>query len=335
MIRGPGWVKDQLDRIGLPVIVEESRGSFNLAYLRRLIRHLKEHEIDLVHAHLPGANLYGSMAGRICGIPVISTFHGSVDIRSQGRMEALKHYVVRRYSRVVAVSTALRDEVSQTLNLARDEVELIPNGIESSRFAAAEPLGLHAKFNISAGTMLIGSLGNIRPAKAYDVGLRMLRALLDAGVKAHWVIAGQARPGDALLGELQSLAAELGISDHVSFIGFVASPERFLTDLDVFLLCSSSEGHPLALTQAMAAGKPIVATCCGIEKVLDGEAHAWLAAVNDHPGLAAQVQALAADGGEARRRAVHAQEHARLFYDQAVVLSKYQGLYESLLDRAE
>ena len=331
LIRGPGWVKSQLEARDIPVIVEESRGSVNISYLGRLVRHLRTHQVDLIHAHLPGASLYGAMAGRIVGIPVVSTYHGSVDIRSRGRMDSLRHWIVRRYSRVVAVSEPLRDELAQHLGLPQEEVELIGNGIDCQRFAAAAPLGLRARFGLPEHALLIGSLGNIRPAKAYDQGLKALKVLRDQGVDAYWFVAGQSRPGDRLLEDLKGLAADLGVETYVQFLGFVEAPERFLADLDVFLLCSSSEGHPLALTQAMAAGKAIVATRCGVEELLDGERNGWLAEVGDPPGLAEHIRRVAAADAEVAAKRSRAQALAMANYDNAAVMRRYAALYADLL----
>lgn len=331
MIRGPGWVREQLDQRRIPVIVENSRGSMNFGYLRKLLGYLARYRIELLHAHLPGANLYGSMAGRLRGIPVISTFHGSVDLGSRGRMDALKNLIVRRNSVPVAVSAPLRDEVARSLGLSPDAVRLIPNGIDCDRFAAAPPLDLREKFAVPKEALVIGSLGNIRPAKDYGTGLRTLRRLRDTGVNAHWFIAGQYRAGDGLLEELISQAETLGVAEYAHFLGFVEQPERFLAALDAFLLCSSSEGHPLALTQAMAAGKPIVATRCGVEQVLDDHEHAWMAPVGDDEQLAECLQSVCRDRRLAGMRVARALEFVRSRYDRRAVFSRYEDLYTELL----
>ena len=331
MIRGPGWVKDQLDQSGIPVIVENSRGSMNLGYLRKLMRHLARDRIQLLHAHLPGANLYGSMAGRLRGIPVISTFHGSVDLGSRGRMGALKNLILRRNSVPVAVSAPLREEVARSLRLSPGAVRLIPNGIDCDRFASAPPLELRERFAVPQEAFVLGSLGNIRPAKDYGTGLRTLRRLRDTGVNAHWFIAGQHRTGDRLLAELRSQAETLGVAEYAHFLGFVTAPERFLAALDAFLLCSSSEGHPLALTQAMAAGKPIVATRCGVEQVLDDNEHAWMAPVGDDEQLALCLQIISGDPCAAAMRVERALEFVRSRYDRRAVFSRYEDLYTELL----
>ena len=333
LLRGPGWVERQLTARGIPVIIEESRGSVNARYLLRLVQHLRHNQVDLVHAHLPGANLYGSMAGRIARIPVISTYHGAVDLRSSGRLESLRNRIIRHGSRVVAVSEGLRDEVATRVGVPTGQIELIPNGIDCDRFAGAQPLGLREQFGLAPDAKVIGSLGNVRPAKAYDVGLRVLRRLRDDGMDVWWFVAGQARPGDALLGELEALAVELGVDDRVRFLGFVEEPERFLAELDAFLLCSSSEGHPLALTQAMAAGLPIVATRCGVEPVLGDGIHGWLAEVGDADGLSRQLEIVLAKGEVVTRKRQEASTFGRQAYDGRAVLHRYEQLYAKLLTR--
>ena len=331
MIRGPGWVKDQLDARGILVVVEESRGSLNFSYLRRFIRHLKEHEIDLIHAHLPGANLYGAMAARIAGIPAISTWHGNVDLRGKGRLDGVRHAILRRWSRSVVVSEAVRDELSRMIGVDASKILVIPNGIDCARFANAEALGLRESLGIPAENLLIGSLGNVRPAKAYDTGLRVLKALRERGVDAWWLVAGQNRPGSRLAGELHRLAEELGVADCCRFLGFVEAPERFLAELDVYLLCSRSEGHPLALTQAMAAGKPVVATRCGIESVIHPKMKRWLTDIDDVAGLADAVQQIARGGPQVSEACAEAQVMALGTFDQSVAFARYEALYDQLL----
>lgn len=267
------------------------------------------------------------------GIPVISAYCGSVDLRSSGRLEFLRNRIIRHGSKVVAVSAGLREEVATRLGVPTGQIELIANGIDCERFAHAQPLDLREQFGLAPDAKVIGSLGNVRPAKAYDVGLRVLRRLRDDGMDVWWFVAGQARPGDALLGELEVLAVELGVEDRVRFLGFVEEPERFLAELDAFLLCSSSEGRPLAMTQAMGAGLPIVATRCGVEPVLGDGIHGWLAQVGDADGLSRQLKIVLAKGEEVTRKQQQASTFARQAYDGGAVMHRYEQLYANLLAR--
>jgi glycosyltransferase involved in cell wall biosynthesis len=331
MIRGPGWVKDQLVARDVPVIEHDSRGSVNIGFLRALVREVRARAIDLIHAHLLGANVYCAMAGRITGVPVISTFHGSVDISRKERAAWLKFMIIRNGSVTVAVSEGLRDEVADRLRVARGEVRLIPNGIDCARFEKAEPMGLRAELGVGPDAVLLGSLGNVRPAKAYDVGLRVLRTLREQRVDAYWAVAGQSRPGDRLLGELEALAERLGVAPYARFIGFVDAPERFLADLDVFLLCSASEGHPLALVQAMAAGVPVVATRCGVEDMLGDDERGRLAEVADVTGLATAIRDSLRDTPEVSGQKAAARDLVRGKFDNQAVFRAYESLYSELL----
>jgi glycosyltransferase involved in cell wall biosynthesis len=166
------------------------------------------------------------------------------------------------------------------------------------------------------------------------VGLKVLQRLRAEGVDAHWVVAGQGRPGDRLLEELQAQARTLGVASQVHFLGFVDAPERFLADLDVFLLCSSSEGHPLALVQAMAAGVPVVATRCGVEGMLGEGTRGALAEVGDVTALASAVDAIRHDAPAALARSRAARDLVRAGFDNAAVFDRYEALYRELLGTA-
>src|SRR5690606_19636269 len=123
--------------------------------------------------------------------------------------------------------------------------------------------------DLAAAEIRLGALGNIREAKDYFTAIRAVASLKARGYRVSFRIAGGARP--ALQKKLQALVEELGLQDEVHFLGFVDKPAAFLESLDIFVLSSSSEGHPLALVQAMAMGLPIVATRCGVEEVLTNE----------------------------------------------------------------
>lgn len=331
MIRGKGWVNDQLLSRNIDVVEADSKGSFNFRFLRALVREMRSRSIDLIHAHLLGANVYCAIAGRLTGVPVISTFHGSMDISAIEKMARFKLLIVRTCSTTVAVSEGLRDQIAGRMGVQAELVRLIQNGVDCSHFRDAEPLGLRKQFRLGPDAFLFGSLGNIRPAKAYDVGLRTLQRLRSEGINAHWVVAGQGRPGDQLLGELQTLARTLGVAPYVQFLGFVNTPERFLADLDVLLLCSTSEGHPLALVQAMAAEVPVVATRCGVEGMLGNGLRGGLAEVGDAEGLAAAVRTALYRSPQVLDRARAAREFARSTFDTRAIFNEYEALYRELL----
>lgn len=240
-IRGEGWVQQQLLSGGVRFEVFNCKGSLNVSYLLHLIGLVRAHRIDLIHAHLLGSSVYCAIAGALTGTPVIATFHGSVDISHTERLAWAKFAVLRRFARLVAVSPGLRTELAARLRVPPDEVRLIPNAVDLERFTGARASSLRGDLGLGPGGILLGSLGNIRSAKDYPTGVRMLRNLVDAGLDVHWAIAGEGRPDSPLVRELRALISELGLQGRVHLLGFVADPEHFLAALDVYLLCSSSE----------------------------------------------------------------------------------------------
>jgi len=113
VIRGEGWVCDELRRRGCEPLYMESKGSFNWRYLAGLVGLIKREGVDLVQTHLLGSNVYGSIAGRMTGRPVVATFHGAVDLGKRGRLSWAKYKAINAGAdRVIAVSQELRSELT-------------------------------------------------------------------------------------------------------------------------------------------------------------------------------------------------------------------------------
>jgi glycosyltransferase involved in cell wall biosynthesis len=173
-------------------------------------------------------------------------------------------------SRFVAVSERLRDAIHKEGLLNPTKTSVIYNGIDCSRYGRRATTELRRSIGLSDDAILIGSLGNLHPAKAYDDLIRATRLVVDVNPAAHFVIAGDIKPH--LIGGLEQLKIELGVVDNVHFIGFVDDSAAFLGQIDMFLLTSTSEGFSIATVEAMATGLPCVVTRCGgpEEIVTDG-----------------------------------------------------------------
>ena len=196
----------------------------------------------------------------------------------------------------------------------------IPNGIETGRFAQAEPL---ADLRQRDGEVLIGTVGVLRPEKRLD---RLLRVFAGLGQKRplRLVIAGDGaeRPG------LEALAQELGIADCVTFTGFVDQPETVLAALDMFALTSDTEQMPYSLIEAMAAGLPVVATDVGdVRAMLPEDQRMNVFAREDERGLTARLAQLI-EAPEQRQRAGSAMaRHAAAQYGIEVMIERYRRLF--------
>ena len=89
-----GWVHHALERAGVSAYTWNAKGSFNFGYLSKIVRVVRREQVDLIEAHLSGASLYASLAGMITGTPVVSVFHGSVDLSASDRLIGTKVAII-------------------------------------------------------------------------------------------------------------------------------------------------------------------------------------------------------------------------------------------------
>jgi len=255
------WLFDQIVSIGLIPEIMKAEGSFNVGYLRKLIGFLKKKEIHLIHSHFLGSNVYSSIAGLFCRVPAISTFHGRIDINPSNKMIRMKFRLINLGSRyVVFVSHNLKKHYLRTTTVSKRKSITIHNGIDYQRFSIMKNDQLREELGYSADHVLIGSVGNIRNAKGYDVLLKAACIVKKTAPECKFIIAGEGN--GKLYEDLITLRHELALDDCVMFLGFRADIENILSGLDLFVLPSSSEGFSICTIEAMAAGVPVIVTDC-------------------------------------------------------------------------
>lgn len=331
LIRGKGWVYEELRRRGVEPLILDARGSFNWRFLLALYRLIRRERVDLVQSHLLGSNVYCALAGWLARVPVVATFHGSVDIGEQERFKRLKFAVIKRGGRaVIAVTDSLRDDLLERTQLESAHISVIYNGIDTARFRLAKSDRLRRQFGWPGTALVIGSLGNIRPPKAYDILLQTAAKLAQKSDGYRFLIAGQGK--GQLYDDLLAMRRELGLEEVVKFLGFLDDPAEFLANLDLFLSSSRSEGLPLSAIQAMVSGVPLVATRVGgYTGLIDDRVTGWLVEPGNPQALADAIESVASDARLRARLAENARHYAIKTFDISVMLGSYQGLYEKLL----
>lgn len=332
VIRGPGWVASELERLGIVTQVMDCKGSFNLHFLKQLGALIHRENIQVIQSHLLGSNVYASLAGLLTRTPVFSTFHGFVDVSPTERLRWLKFLLIQLGSNnVIAVTEQMRVMLQVIPTLARSKVITIANGVDTTIFTKSNAQPLRTQYQLAEDAIIIGCLGNVRRAKDYNLAIETLHQLREAGVNAKLFIAGDDK--NSLADEHRQTAQQLGVTDSIIWLGFFQDTPGFLNALDIFLLSSSSEGHPLALTQAMAVGVPIVATRCGIEEIVTHNETALLAPVGDAVSLAAEIQRLLIQPELKQTLIINAQHLAQEQLSLDAMRNQYVALYSPLLEK--
>ena len=245
----------------------------SMIWPRRLTRTIGALAPDVVHTH-SGVWYKSSLAARRAGVPrLVHTDHGRPHPDSlTGRL--LDGLAARRTDVVVAVSDALRRQMTATLVPRPHDIRVVINGIDTRRFHPRSVNGsLRAELGLHAGAPVIGSIGRLDPIKAYDVMLHAFARLRDG-----WDAARGAPPSLVLVGDgperarLAALIEQLGLRDAARLAGWRKDVENIYPAFDVFTLASWSEGTSLGLLEAMSSGVCPVVTDVGGSGAALGEA---------------------------------------------------------------
>lgn len=326
IVNRDAWLAAQLREAGLAPIILDSKGSLHLGYLRRLVSLVREHGASAILTHLYGSAVYGALAGRLTRRPVVSVLHGHSDLGAGGRLAWLKSRIVgRTAARLVAVSRPLRDELARQVPAPADRWAVIPNGVDTTVMTPGGRCGLREKLGVSAETLLVGALGNIRKPKAYDVFLRTAALLAAKSDRYGFVVAGEG--SGPLLDELLALRKGLGLQDVVHFVGMQSDVRGYLGELDIFLITSSTEGFSIACVEAMACGLPVVTTRSGgPEDIVVESETGLLCAAGDAKCLANSIDRLATDSGLRARLGAAGRQRSMKHFGLQAMLDAYEKL---------
>ena len=331
VIQGPGWVHDELIRRGIEPYIIPAKGSFAFGFLYQLVRLIKKHQIRLIQSHLLGSNVYAAIAGLVTRVPVVATYHGMVDVSPDERFKVPKKKVMQwGIKRYVAVSHRLLESIREQKLLDIDKASVIYNGVDLARFEASPEWDIRETLGVAENALLVGCLGNIRPAKAYHVLIEAAAILSPGDPQLHFVIAGDKRA--ILMDKLNAQLERLGIERHFHFIGFIQESAEYLQQMDLFALSSSSEGFSIATIEAMAAGLPVLATRCGGPEEIITSGENGLMVEPDNPeelahGLAKYIEL----PDFKHEMAAAGKAHAKAEFSLDRMLDRYETEYRRLM----
>lgn len=317
----------------LPVTRLEMRKSAwsAAAGLLRARRVLRELQPDLVHSHGFHANILARLL-RLAAVraPLIATVH---NVYEGGRLRMAAYRLTDGLStRTTAVSEVVARRFIAQKAVAAARCVVAPNAIEMGDYAPSAARRAEARKDLNAGEDFVWlAIGRISPAKDYENLLRAFARVRGAGVhsaradRARLWIAGESRGGADE--PLKRLAAELGIAARVEWLGLRRDAAALLDAADGFVSSSAWEGMPLAVAEAMAMEKPVVATAAGGVSELLGEAGV-VVPVRDAAALAKamlETMRATADARLARGRAARERVAAR--FSMETRAAEWERLY--------
>lgn len=330
-----------LEREGVPVRLLPLGRSFDLRRAVSLARLLREERVDLLHTHTAlAANVLGRVAGQIAQVPVVAHMHIENHLRSDrvGRalQTALDNLTARFCARILVVSDETRRALERQ-GYPPNLMQTIHNGIDLRTLDEAASGGsLRASLGIPADSPLVGHVGRLCEVKGQRELVEAAARLVLRGSDLRVVFVGKdLETGGAFQRELEARASRLGISDRIVFAGYRHDVPAVLAELDLLALPSWIEGLPLVVLEAMALGKPVVATPVGgtAEAVVDGET-GLLVPPGDVAVLADSIEAVLADPARARRLGSAGARRVRERFSDEQMVSEVLRVYDEVLGRS-
>jgi glycosyltransferase involved in cell wall biosynthesis len=305
-----------------------------LVGLYRLMRSFRPH---IVHTHTAKAGMLGRLAARAAGVPVVvHTFHGHVLRGYFGSLTTAFYRTVERWlgassDVLVAVSDAVKRDLV-ALGIAPDaKIRVIPLGLDLEPLALALPRGsLRGEAGVAENAPLVGIVGRLAPIKDVATFLRAAAEVRAAIPTARFAVVGDGEER----GRLEAERARLGLADSVFFHGWRRDMAAVYGDLDVVVNCSRNEGTPVALIEALAAARPVVATRVGGTPDLLGDGRrGLLVPPGDPDALAAGMLDALRGSDPVRARAREGQAYVLAHHSSRRLIDDVDALYRELLSR--
>ena len=278
---------------------------------------------DVVHTHGYHVDVVDAGVARRHRVPTVTTVHGFTGGDLKNRIyEGLQRRAFHRFDAVVAVSRPLAGELARA-GVPAARLHVVPNAWPGG----APPLPRdHARRRLAVPEerFHVGWVGRLTREKGADLLLAAAGLLGDLPVAVSLLGDGRLRP------QFEALAARRGLGERVRWLGNLPDAGQLFCAFDVFVLSSRTEGTPIVLFEAMAAGTPIVATAVGGVPDVVSSHEALLVPPDDPGALAAAIRCVHADSAAAVARARRARERLVSEFAPAPWLARYERIYRSV-----
>ncbi|HVQ27938.1 MAG TPA: glycosyltransferase [Vicinamibacteria bacterium] len=313
---------------GVPVL-HLGRGRFDPRIVTDLVAIARARGARILHVHGYAAADFGRLAARVVGARLVLHEHFA-DPRMPAYQALADRLLAPLTHRAIAVSGSTRDFLVRERHVPERLVRLIWNGAPLDEFAPVSrerALRVRRELLIPEEAPVVGAIGRLNTQKGHTYLLEAAPRILQADGRTFFLIVGD---GD-LMDPLRQQARALGLGDRVRFAGHRSDVPDVLGAIDVLAIPSLYEGTPLALFEAMAAGKAIVSSAVdGCAEVLEHGRTALLVPPRDKDALAAAIGTLLADPDQ-RRALSEAARAASRAYDIATCVARMQDLYDEVL----
>jgi glycosyltransferase involved in cell wall biosynthesis len=320
-------VIDRARDLGLSTEIIPCQGRIDRKAMQRIRDLVRRYRVDVVHTHGSKPNTYAYLAARKLGLPLIATYH--LDWPDRGLnlhfYHLLDRVVLRRFAKVAGVS----EKIVQSLRFSgipEKRLTMVRNGIDFSPFFRS-----HSALRDEIGRgkrAVIGVVARLTPQKGHKYLLSAVPGIVHRFPDVLFVFVGDGPERQ----ELEAMVQRERLDEFVVFAGQKADMPDVYAALDIFVLPSVNEGMPMAIIEAMAAGKPVIATRVGaVPQLIHSGETGLLVEPADVTGLETEIGRLLADTQFAQRLAAKGRSQVLKCYSAHGMAETYLSLYKEAM----
>lgn len=327
LVEGGSLVKE-LEEIGVPVIIMGKCSKYDIKILFKLILLLRKIKPIVVHTHLFTADTWGRVAAFLSHVPcIINTVHSTNTWK--GAIHRIIDQILSLVSnKIIACSDEVAVVLKKSFKISNNKIIVISNGIDLNRFEIINSIKINEIDKFSNDILKIAIIGRLHPAKGHFDLVKAITILSKTYSNFHVFLIGE--------GELkESINSECNINNInglVSFLGQRSDIPQILSKIDIFVMPSHWEGLPMALLEAMAMSKAIVATKVGgiPDVIKDGE-NGLLINKSDYKELASKIEQLLLNKELRLKLGNEAKNTILKYYTAKNVSFQYENLYKNIV----
>lgn len=305
------------------------RGKLDPRTIFDLFRMIRIGNIHLIHCHGYGSDNFGRVLGKLLRIPTIVHAHDD-NSNYPVYQKVADFFLIPFTNKAVAVSETVKESCILKRRINKNNLSVLHNGIQLEKFITLEKDLIQKekmRLNIKPGSKVIGTVARLRKEKGIKYLIQSVPKILNLFPDTVFFIAGDG----PLRGELENLAKDLGIENRIIFAGFRNDIPTVLSIIDIFVAPSLTEGSPLGILEAMAMGKPIVASNVGgIAEILKDNDTGLLVSPQNAEALAEKIIDLIKDENKSKSLSKKANEEIKK-YDMNSYIKNLEDFYLELL----
>lgn len=325
---GGGSLEPNFQALNLPIYIHGRQRWRYLGGLKQfwqLYKLIKKIKPDIVHTQLFAADLWGRLAASLAGVKLIITTEQNVNLDQSWLRETLKKLTYRLTTKVVAISTAVKNYAIKRYGVSPEKIEIIPNDVDlitwEKRLATAPIKKSDKKILITTGRLV--------PQKGQKYLLEAMAQLPQKNDCELWLVGG-----GPLKEALENQAKDLGLEKIVKFLGTRHDVPELLAQADLFVFSSVFEGLGIAVLEAAIAKLPLVASKIdGILDIIQDKQSGLLVEPKNPTALAQAIATLLNNPEQAQKMADQAYTYVKNNFDIKVIVEKYQKLFKDVYSK--